>query len=235
MRERSFLLINKIILSYSKISGGILNENGSMECPHKYGRFSFFLNRRGHSALSSHNKCFKIHPGFLIAYLLVMFLFWPIQIIYHRFVIQKKEIETLRRIDRGSMLFLLAAIFSPILVRYGADSVGWVISIILWSLSVIGMMILLSMKELPRILTPIFAFLMGILQVRGFISLESDSSVRDMVIRHRGVFSDCGRHRLFREETGPLSECFGFHELFHTLITIGAIILHFVISAAFLK
>lgn len=33
----------------------------------------------------------KIHPVFVIAYLLVMFLFWPIQIIYHRFVIQKKR------------------------------------------------------------------------------------------------------------------------------------------------
>ncbi len=53
----------------------------------------------------------KIHPGFLAAYLLVMFAFWPIQIIYHWLLMRGKENETLRRIDRGSMLFLLAAPF----------------------------------------------------------------------------------------------------------------------------
>lgn len=178
----------------------------------------------------------KIHSVFLMAYLLVMFLFWPIQIMYHRFVIQKKEVETLRRIDRGSMLFLLAAIFSPLLVRYDADSTGWTISIILWSLSVVGMIILLSMKELPRILTPIFGFLMGILGIGGVLMAWNQIPPSGAWLFGAGAFFLIAGGVVYSvKKPDPFPESFGFHELFHTLMMIGAIILHFLIAGAFLN
>lgn len=178
----------------------------------------------------------KIHLGFLIAYLLVMFLFWPIQIAYHKFVIRKKEVETLRRIDRGSMLFLLAAIFSPLLVRYGAGSAGWLISMVLWSLSVVGMIILLSMKELPRILTPIFAFLMGILGICGVLLAWNQIPPSGTWLFGIGAFFLIAGGIVYSvKKPDPFPESFGFHELFHTLMMIGAMILHFPISGAFLN
>jgi hemolysin III len=178
----------------------------------------------------------KIHPGFLVAYLFVMFIFWPIQIMYHRFLIRKKEIETLRRVDRGSMLFLLAAIFSPVLVRYCAAPAGWIISIILWSLSVVGLIILLSMKELPRILTPVFAFLIGILGIGGILFAWNKLPLLGTWLFIFGAsFLIAGGIVYSVKKPDPFPEFFGFHELFHTLIMIGAVILHFLISGAFLN
>jgi hemolysin III len=175
--------------------------------------------------------CSKIYHGFLIAYLIVMFAFWPIQIIYHLFLVQKKEIETLRRIDRGSMLFLLAAIFSQILVRYCVDPVGLIISIILWSLSIIGMTILLSMKVLPRILTPIFAFLMGILGLSGILSAWNQIPVFGLWLFSIGAsFLIAGGIVYSIKKPDLFPEFFGFHELFHTLMMIGAVTLHFLIA-----
>jgi hemolysin III len=178
----------------------------------------------------------KIHPGFLAAYLLVMFAFWPIQIMYHRFLIRKKEVETLRRVDRGSMLFLLAAIFSPVLIRYCAAPAGWIISIILWSLSVAGLIILLSMKELPRILTPVFAFLIGILGIGGILFAWDQLPLFGTRLFIIGAsFLIAGGVVYSVKKPDPFPEVFGFHELFHTLIMIGAMILHFLISGTFLN
>lgn len=178
----------------------------------------------------------KIHPGLLFAYLMVMFAFWPIQISYHRLLIQKKEVETLRRVDRGSMLFLLAAIFSPVLVRYSAGSAGLIITIILWSLSVVGMIVLLSMKELPRALTPVFGFLMGILGIGGVISAWNQIPPCGTWLFISGAFFLIAGGAVYSVKKPDLfPESFGFHELFHTLIMIGAIILHFLIAGAFLN
>lgn len=178
----------------------------------------------------------KIHTGYLAAYLLVMFAFWPIQIIYHRLLMRKKENETLRRIDRGSMLFLLAAIFSPVLIRYCAAPVGWIITVILWSLSVAGLIILLSMKELPRILTPIFGFLMGILGIGGILFAWNQLPLSGTRLFIFGAsFLIAGGIVYSVKKPDPFPESFGFHELFHTLTMIGAVILHFLISTAFLN
>lgn len=178
----------------------------------------------------------KIHPVLPAAYLLVMLAFWPIQIIYHRLLMRNRENETLRRFDRGSMLFLLAAIFSPVLIRYCPSPAGWIITVILWSLSVAGLVILLSMKELPRILTPIFGFLMGILGIGGVISAWNQlpfSGARLFIFG--SSFLIAGGIVYSVKKPDPFPEFFGFHELFHTLIMIGAVILHFLISAAFLN
>jgi hemolysin III len=200
------------------------------------GGFLFFLIAGSILLLQVMTNFPKIHPGFLIAYLFVMFTFWPIQIMYHRFLIQKKEIETLRRIDRGSMLFLLSAIFSPVLVRYSVGPVGLIISIILWSLSVIGMVVLLSMKELPRILTPIFAFLMGILGMGGILFAWNQIPPVGTWLFGIGASSLIAGGIVYSIKKPDLfPEFFSFHELFHTLIMIGAIILHFLISGAFLN
>lgn len=177
----------------------------------------------------------QIHPGFLAAYLFVMFAFWPIQIIYHRLLMRKKENETLRRVDRGSMLFLLAAIFSPVLIRYCSAPVGWIISIILWSLSIVGMIILLSMKELPRILTPIIGFLMGILGIGGVLFAWNQIPPCGTWLFIFGAFFLIAGGAVYSvKKPDPFPEFFGFHELFHTLIMIGAVILHFLIAGAFL-
>jgi hemolysin III len=180
--------------------------------------------------------CPKIHYGLMIAYLVVMFAFWPIQIIYHLFLVQKKEIETLRRVDRGSMLFLLAAIFSPVLIRYSIGPAGLIISIILWSLSVVGLIILLSMKELPRILTPKFAFLMGILGIGGILfALNQIPQSGIMLFGIGAAFLIAGGIVYSVKKPDLFPEFFGFHELFHTLMTIGTIFLHFLIAGAFLN
>jgi hypothetical protein len=95
----------------------------------------------------------KIHLGFLMAYLLVMFMFWPIQIAYHKFVIQKKDVEScgvsigVHAVSSGGDFFTP---FGPLWHRFCRG----IIQLILWSLSVVGMMILLWMKGLPPYFIP---------------------------------------------------------------------------------
>jgi hemolysin III len=200
------------------------------------GGFLFFLIAGFILLVQVMTGCPKIHYGFMIAYLVVMFAFWPIQIIYHLFLVRKKEIETLRRVDRGSMLFLLAAIFSPVLIRYSVGPAGLIISIILWSLSVIGMIILLTMKALPRILTPIFAFLMGILGIGGiFFALNQIPQSGIWLFGIGAAFLIAGGIVYLVKKPDLFPEFIGFHELFHTLMLIGAIFLHFLIAGAFLN
>jgi hemolysin III len=168
-----------------------------------------------------------------VVYFCATFIFWPIQISYHLMLVKGKNPSMLQRIDRGSMLFLIAAIFQPILMRYTADPVGLVFTIILWVMAVIGLILLLTIKDLSRKLAPLMAFGMG------FIGII-------LVLVYVGNFTSIGLVQFFlgtlflilsgivyafkKPDIKP--EIFGFHETFHSLLFIGTIILHFLVQTS---
>jgi hemolysin III len=166
----------------------------------------------------------------IIIYGIILIIFWPIQITYHIIVNAKKEPNFLRRIDRGSMLFLIAAIFSPLLIRYTIPTFAFVSNIILWISAGLGMILLLVLKNMPRKLAPIVGFVMGIFGIIALISYIVNIPQSGVVLFILG--SMClmlGGLVYALKKPDPKPEVFGFHELFHTFMTVGAVLLHFLI------
>jgi len=92
------------------------------------------------------------------------------------------------------------------------------------------------MKVLPRILTPIFAFLMGILGLGGILFAWNQIPVLGLWLFSIGAsFLIAGGIVYSIKKPDLFPEFFGFHELFHALMMIGAVTLHFLIARIFLN
>jgi hemolysin III len=169
----------------------------------------------------------------VILYMTVQVIFWPIQIGYHLLVNQGKDPDMFRRIDRGSMLFLIAAIFAPVLIKFSNNPLGTIIAILLWLLAILGMGLLIGIKELQRKLAPILGFIMGIIgMIVVFISFSNMHPI-DIFFFIMGTLGLIGGGVVYSlKKPDPKPEFFGFHEVFHTLMTIGAIFLHILVTNA---
>lgn len=169
----------------------------------------------------------------IILYGITMIIFWPIQIIYHIQVYKKKNPDLLRRIDRGSTLFLVVSVFSPLLTQYTTATFSLVANIILWIAAGFGMTLILTLKNLSRKLAPILGFLLGIFGIITLLSYMSNIPQKEFIlfICGAGCLMISGViYAIKKPDLKP--DIYGFHELFHTFMTIGAIILHFLILMA---
>ncbi len=167
-----------------------------------------------------------------LLYVIMIIVFWPIQISYHLYVSKGKQVDTLHRIDRGSMQFLLAGIFSPIIFEL-VDSPGSIIVIVLlWVLAAIGMGLLLIMKNLSRKIAPLLGFTMGIIGIVSISTFITKMSGMTIFLFFMGSLFLIGGGAVYAlKRPDPKLDWFGFHEIFHSLILIGCIFLHYVVLA----
>jgi hemolysin III len=171
-----------------------------------------------------------INSPSLWIYAIVLLVFWPIQISYHALITADNEREVLRRIDRGSMLFLVSALFTPVLWKFGWDSVGLIILILLWSIAIVGMILLLTIKNLSRKLTPILGFFIGIIGIIGvIIHMNQIQPLGQIFFVFGAIFLILGGAVYAIKKPDIKKEIFGFHEVYHTLNLIGCIFLHLLI------
>ncbi|MDD5711364.1 MAG: hemolysin III family protein [Smithellaceae bacterium] len=174
-----------------------------------------------------------IWVSWAIIYATVLLAFWPIQTVYHLMVDKKIEAELLRRVDRGSMLFLMAAIFSPCVARFATEPLATATIILLWLGAIGGMIALITIKNLSRKLAPIVGFSLGLI---GIIVLAinaaniSQAGLVELIVG--AVFFLAGGLVYVMKKPDPSPQVFGFHEVFHSLLSIGIVFLHFLVMQA---
>ncbi len=169
----------------------------------------------------------------VIIYFVVQLLFWPIQMSYHLFEHKGDHKPMLQRIDRGSMLFLIASIFSPILLNYVNRPISIAIVIVSWVLVAIGFTLLLVVKNLSRHLAPVLAFVVGLIGIFTLISYLGNLSGGEMGLFFIGVIFFLSSGVIYvLKKPDPKPETFGFHEMFHTMLSIGAVLLHFLVVSS---
>lgn len=172
-----------------------------------------------------------INIGVILLYIIAQILFWPIQIAYHVLITPENERDTLRRIDRSSMMVLIAGLFSPIITIFASERFTWAI-IVLWTIAIIGTIMIMTIKNLSRKLAPILGFLMGIFGIliiglsSGILSMDPSGRVNYFMgiicIILGGIV-----YAIKKPDFKP--DLFGFHEIYHTLNLIGVIFLHLLI------
>jgi hemolysin III len=131
------------------------------------------------------------------------------------------------------VLFLIAGIFTPCLARYGQEPGKTVISGFLWTGAVVGLVLLISWRNVPRFITPLLSFVMGIIAIISMIVFIA-------AVPFPGIISFVGGASLFMaggvfyaiKKPNLRPGKFGFHDLYHAMTLAGTLLLHVLVWLA---
>lgn len=151
----------------------------------------------------------------------VIFLFLASSL-YHYFKKEENEISTWRKLDHIAIFIMIAGTYTPICFIYLTGYWRWSIIIIQWTLVFGGIFFKFFYLNAPRYLYTVLYLLMGwliIVQIRQLLISMPTSSV--LLLFFGGLAYTIGA--IFYIIKKPkLRPGFGFHEIFHFFILLGA-------------
>lgn len=172
-------------------------------------------------------------------YMACAVFFWLIQLSYHLVLRAGRQNVLLRNIDRGSVFFLIAGTFTPLVAPVTAGpGTGIVLVALLWGCAAGGMGLLVSWKSVPRSLTPAISLAMAIagIAATAVFSLPGSRAVlQDSALLVAGACALFAGGAVYAiKKPNPCPGKFGFHELYHALALAGALALHVLVTAVLL-
>jgi hemolysin III len=169
------------------------------------------------------------------AYMACSLFFWITQMAYHIVLRTGRQNIALRNVDRGSVFFLIAGTYTPLVAPSGTDLGATLLPlIVLWGCAAGGMALLLSWKAVPRKVTPLVSLFMVVV---GIIATVVTTIIGKMVAVDVVVLFIAGAVLFFAggamyaiKKPNPFPGKLGFHELYHALVLVGTILLHMLIA-----
>jgi hemolysin III len=151
--------------------------------------------------------------------------------LYHRWPGNPRYKPLLRRLDHSTIyLFIAASSTPPALLVLDAPLSGIVLAIA-WAGALVGVAFALCWIDAPRLLTAITNLAVGWAGVVAFPALISDVGVAPgVLLAVGGVLYTVGAVVYAAKRPDPWPSTFGFHEVFHTLVILAAVV-HFVAMA----
>jgi hemolysin III len=140
----------------------------------------------------------------------------------------------LRKLDHTSIYLLIAGTYTPICLYFFDGFYRWGILGIIWLLALIGISVKLLTMRAPRWTSPLIYLGMGwlsILAVRQILLAMPPGAIFWLLLG--GIFFSIGAviYTLQRPNFAP--GVFGYHELWHIFVILGAFC-HFILIAAFI-
>jgi len=149
--------------------------------------------------------------------------------LYHAFKQKENEKSTWRKLDHVAIFIMIAATSTPIMYIYTAGIWRWSIIIVQWTLVGFGLWFKLFYLHAPRILSPVIYLSMGwmaAIPFRQLWFLMAPLSIKLLILG--GIAFSIGATIYAFKKPNPYPEIFGFHEIFHLFILLGAF-LHFLV------
>jgi hemolysin III len=168
-------------------------------------------------------------PGFFIictAYCAVMAVFWPLQMAYHIALAMGKNPAPLQMIDRSLTLLFLAALLSPALIIHAGPPAGWITTAGLWIAAISGTLIILFTREPLRWIAPVFAFVIGAAGIAVLTVHMGGMTARTGTTFLTGAVLMLAGGVVYAVKKPDPFRDFGFHEVYHTVFTAGAVFMH---------
>ena len=153
--------------------------------------------------------------------------------VYHLVRAGPRIMLFLRKLDHSSIYLLIAGTYTPICLHYFTGMWRWAPLVIIWSLAIIGIAIKLFIIRAPRWVTAGVYLVMGWLAVvaaRQVLASIPTSVLAWLLLG--GLFFTGGAVIYILKKPDPLPGVFGFHEIWHIFVILGAFS-HFIIMAAF--
>ena len=148
--------------------------------------------------------------------------------LYHANKQKEDEVSIWRKLDHIAIFIMIAGTYTPIIYVYLTGYWRWSIIIIQWSLVVGGLFFKFFYLNAPRYLYTIIYLLMGwmgIVPIKKFLSTMPGSS---LLLLFGGGLSYTIGAIFYIIKKPKFNIYFGFHEIFHIFILLGAV-LHYLL------
>ena len=170
----------------------------------------------------------------LCLYGLTLILMFSSSAIYHLTQAGPKATLFLRKLDHSAIYLLIAGTYTPICLLYftGFWRIGFLA--IIWSLGLIGIAVKLFVIRAPRWVTAAVYLLMGWLSLAGVGEILSKMPAGAIAwLLAGGLFYTGGAVVYALNKPDPFPGVFGFHEIWHIFVILGAFS-HFALMLAYI-
>ncbi|MCX6007333.1 MAG: hemolysin III family protein [Chloroflexi bacterium] len=153
--------------------------------------------------------------------------------IYHGQKEEQDDTSPWRKLDHIAIFFMIAGTYTPISWVYLDVYWRWSIIGAQWLLVVLGLVFKLIYIKSPRWLTIVIYLLMGwmaLIPLGQLLATMPFSSI--MLLFAGGVAYSVGAVIYALKKPDPFPGVFGFHEIFHSLIIIGAVLHYLMVFTA---
>jgi hemolysin III len=151
--------------------------------------------------------------------------------VYHRWRWDPRWRPLLRRIDHSTIFVFIAASYTPVALLVLKGSLATAVLIAVWAGALGGIVFSLAWITAPRVLVAATYLALGWVAVIVTPQLLDHAGVAPTVlIAVGGLLYSLGATVYALKRPDPWPATFGFHEVFHTLVTTAAVV-HFVAIA----
>ena len=164
-----------------------------------------------------------------IVYSIGIFMMFGFSALYHRVNWRPEVLKIMRRLDHSSIFIMIAGSFTPICLLVLPENLGLQLLIIMWVVAGIGILQTFIFTNAPRMIRA------GIYLIAGYIAIPY-LSVLSSVMGFTNFSLTVAGGTIY--SVGAISyglkfpdfspKYFGYHEFFHVLISLAAI-LHFIV------
>ncbi len=153
---------------------------------------------------------------------------------YHLAPLGQRGIAILRRLDHSAIYLLIAGTYTPFCVLAFSGFWKWGLLIVIWSLAVIGIVVKMFMMHAPRWLSAGTYVVMGWLCLGAIGQMLQALPVPVLIwLTVGGVAYTVGAVIYITRALDFAPGRFGFHEVWHLFVILGALA-HFIAIAAYL-
>ena len=160
--------------------------------------------------------------GFSI-YGMSLILLYSASTLYHWLPLSPHEEDLLRRFDHVAIYVLIAGSYTPVCLVTLRGRWGWSLFGGVWGLALIGALMKLFFRHLPRWTTAGLYLGMGWLAVVAVVPLARTLPVEGLMwLAAGGLFYTVGAVIYGAERPDPYPNVFGFHDIFHVFVLAGS-------------
>ncbi len=159
----------------------------------------------------------------LCLYGLTLVLMFSSSALYHTIRTGPKAALFLRKLDHSAIYLLIAGTYTPICLHYftGFWRIGFLA--VVWSLGLIGIAVKLFVIRAPRWVTAGVYLLMGWLAIAGVGEIIASMPAGAIAwLLAGGLFFTVGAVIYMLKKPDPFPGIFGFHEIWHVFVILGA-------------
>lgn len=150
---------------------------------------------------------------------------------YHRWRWDPRHKTTLQRIDHSMIFVFIAASYTPIALLVLTTPLRWIVLVSVWAGAAGGVAFSLGWIHAPRSWTAAAYVALGWVAVVAAPQLVDHlGTAPALLLLLGGLLYSVGAVVYARQRPDPWPATFGFHEVFHTLVTAAALV-HFAVMA----
>ena len=177
------------------------------------------------------------HTIALAVYALSLILLYAASTSYHTFNLSEKGNKRLKKWDHIMIFILIAGTYTPICLILLADSIGYLMLAIIWTIAVLGIFLKAFWVYCPKWVSSVLYIAMGwvcIFAITQIFRAMSTGAFSLLVVG--GVLYTIGGvlYALKLKALNDKFKYFGSHEIFH-LFVIGGSVCHFILIYVFVS